>query len=192
MSLTLGSELSSGSAPTTSMETFECIRKRRATREFRDQLVPQRFLTRILEAGRLSPSSKNTQPWHFIAIRDRETLKTLSNLSPTGSHVSEAPLAVAILMDHAKLPEIDGARAAQNMVLAAWEMGLGSCWIANWNEPKVKKLLGVPEDLDLLTILPFGFPEVRTVRRRKIRKPIAEIVHAEKFGSPLQEVTSRS
>ncbi len=99
-------------------------------------------------------------------------------------------MAVAIVMDHAKLPEIDGARAAQNMVLAAWEAGLGTCWIANWDEVRVKKLLGVPKDLDLLTILPFGFPTVLTVRRKKMRKPLGDITHAEMFRRPLQGFAS--
>ncbi|MFQ5950758.1 MAG: nitroreductase family protein [Candidatus Geothermarchaeales archaeon] len=172
------------------METFECIRKRRAIRDFTDEPVPRRDLTRILEAARLSPSSKNTQPWHFIVIREKETLKTLAGLSPTGKHISEASLAVAIVMDNAKLPEIDGTRAVQNMVLAAWEAGLGTCWIANWAEVRVKKLLGVPQDLDLLTILPFGYPTVRKVKSKKMRKPLAEITHGEKFGQPLREIAS--
>jgi nitroreductase len=102
------------------METFTCIRTRREIRDFLDKPIPEESLLRILEAGRLAPSSKNSQPWHFVVIRDRETLAKISDLTPTGKHLAQAPLAIAVLMDGAKMPEVDGARAIQNMVLAAW------------------------------------------------------------------------
>ena len=106
----------------------------------------------------------------------------ISDLTPTGKHIAQAPLAIAILMDGAKLPEIDGTRAAQNMVLAAWSLGIGSCWITNFYDDGVKELLKVPQRMKLVTVMPFGYPTEQRTNRKKIRKPMSEIVHEEKFG----------
>jgi nitroreductase len=84
-------------------------------------------------------------------------------------------------MDAAKLPEIDGARAVQNMVLAAWSLGVGSCWVTNFYDDGVKDLLGVPQRMKLVTVMPFGYPVEATTTRKKIRKPMNDILHHEKF-----------
>jgi nitroreductase len=172
------------------MDTFTCIRTRREIRDYLDKPIPNETLQRILEAGRLAPSSKNSQPWHFIVINDRMTLKRISELTPTGAHIAKAALAIAVLMDAAKLPEIDGARAVQNMVLEAWEMGVGSCWVTNFYEDGVKDLLGVPQRMKLVTVMPFGYPIEPKTKRKKTRKPLNEIVHYERFGQPFS--TSKS
>ncbi len=138
-------------------------------------------MARILEAGRWAPSSKNTQPWHFIVIRDRETLRRLSELTPTGPHLAEAPMAIAVVTLGAKMPHVDATRAIQNMVLAAWDLGLGTCWITNFDMDKVKELLKVPDEAVFITAMPFGYPVKGTLRGKR-RKPLQEIVHWEEFG----------
>jgi nitroreductase len=163
------------------LETLACIRTRREIREYLDKPVPEETLLKILEAGRLAPSSKNSQPWHFVVIRNKEMLKKISALTPTGEHIAKAPLAVAILMDSAKLPEIDGARAGQSMILAAWDLGIGACWITNFYDDGVKDLLGAPQRMKLVSVIPFGYPVEPTTKRKKVRKPISEILHYEKF-----------
>jgi len=166
------------------VDTLRCIRTRREVRDYLDKPVPQESVQQILEAGRLAPSSKNSQPWHFIVIRNKDALRRISDLTPTGKHIAQAPLAIAILMDGAKLPEIDGTRAAQNMVLAAWSLGIGSCWITNFYDDGVKELLQVPQRMKLVTVMPFGYPTEPMTNRKKNRKPMSEIVHEEKFGQP--------
>jgi nitroreductase len=164
------------------LDTFTCIRTRREVRDYLDKPIPDESLQRILEAGRLAPSSKNSQPWHFVVIKNKDTLKKISSLTPTGTHLTTAPLAIAVLMENAKLPEIDGARAIQNMVLAAWELGIGACWITNFYEDGVKEVLGAPQRMKLVSVIPFGYPTEPKTKRKKIRKPLSEIVHYEKFG----------
>lgn len=134
-----------------------------------------------MEAGRLAPSSKNSQPWHFVVIRNKETLGRIASLTPTGDHIGKAPLAIAVLMDGAKLPEVDGARAIQNMVLEAWDLGIGACWITNFYEDGVKDILGAPQRMKLVSVIPFGYPKEPKTRRRKIRKSLEEIVSQEKL-----------
>lgn len=130
----------------------------------------------------MAPSSSNSQPWHFVVIRNKETLAKISELTPTGKHIAQAPLAIAILMDGAKMPEVDGARAIQNMVLAAWEIGIGACWVTNFYEDAVKDLLGAPQRMKLVSVVPFGYPTEPKTARKKLRKPLTEIVHYEKLG----------
>lgn len=164
------------------METLTCIRTRREIRDYLEKAIPDDALLKILEAGRLAPSSKNSQPWHFMVIRNKETLRKISELTPTGAHLAKAPLAIAVLMDQAKLPEVDGTRAIQNMVMAAWDFGIGACWITNFYDDGVKDILGVPQRMKLVTVMPFGYPTEPKTSRKKIRKELDEIVHYEKFG----------
>lgn len=111
-------------------------------------------------------------------------------MTPTGEHIAKAPLAIAILMDQAKLPEIDGARAIQNMVLEAWDMGIGSCWVTNFYDDGVKDLLGAPQRMKLVTVMPFGYPIEPKAKGKKIRKPLSEIVHSERFGQRFSTLKS--
>jgi nitroreductase len=164
------------------MDTFTCIRTRREIRSFTDRPITDDSLLRILEAGRLAPSSKNSQPWHFVVIRDKAKLMKISELTPTGKHLAQAPLAIAVLMDGAKMPEVDGARAIQNMVLAAWDIGIGACWVTNFYEDAVKDLLGAPQRMKLVSVIPFGYPTEPKTSRKKMRKSLNEIIHYEKLG----------
>jgi nitroreductase len=167
------------------LDTFTCIRTRREIREYFDKPIPDRSLAKILEAGRLAPSSKNSQPWQFIVVKNKETLGRIASLSPTGAHIAKAPLAIAVLMDGAKLPEIDGARAIQNMVLEAWDLGIGACWVTNFYEDAVKDILGAPQRMKLVSVIPFGYPTEPKTNRKKIRKSLQEIVSEERLGDPL-------
>ena len=163
------------------MDTFTCIRTRREIREYLDKSISEESLLKILEAGRLAPSSKNAQPWHFVVITNKETLGRIASLTPTGAHIGKAPLAIAVLMDGAKLPEIDGARAIENMVLQAWDLGIGACWVTNFYEDAVKDILAAPQRMKLVSVVPFGYPVEAKTKRKKDRKPLNEIVHYEKF-----------
>jgi len=167
------------------LDTFTCIRTRREIRDYLEKPVSDESLRKILEAGRLAPSSKNSQPWHFIVIKNKETLGKIASLTPTGAHIGKAPLAIAVLMDGAKLPEIDGTRAIQNMVIEAWDLGIGACWITNFYDDGVKDILKAPQRMKLITVIPFGYPTEPRTGRKKIRKPLEEIVSYERLGEPL-------
>lgn len=163
------------------METLECLRSRVAVRAFRPDPIPNAVLRRVLEAGRWAPSSKNSQPWHFIVIQDRDRLRTLSRLTATGPFLAEAPLAIAVATIGAKMPLVDATRAIERMVLAAWDQGIGCCWIGNYDADGVKRLLGLPEEAVFITALPFGYPASRAIRGKQ-RRPLREIVHWERYG----------
>ena len=165
------------------MDTSECIRTRRTTRTFLPKDIPADVIRKILEAGRLTPSARNLQPWHFLVIQDRDMLKQLAPLCTTGRFIEHAACAVAIITDPSNTwHEMDGARAVQNMELAGWNEGVGTCWIGGMDRERIKPLLAIPRHLHLLTILPFGYPAETSAVPRKTKKRPAEVVHWGRFG----------
>jgi nitroreductase len=97
------------------MDVYECIRTRRTIREFKPDPVPEAIVQKILQAGRWAPSSSNTQPWHFVVVRARETIAALGRIATQGPFIGQAPLAIAIVMAHAGRPQLDAGRALQQM-----------------------------------------------------------------------------
>jgi nitroreductase len=167
------------------MEVYECIRTRRTIREFKPDPVPEEVVYKILQAARWAPSSGNSQPWHFIVITDRDTLESIGRIATSGAFVGQAPLAIAIVMDNARRPDLDAGRALQQMELMAWSEGLGTCFVGMRQaeqQRQIKELLGVPEAMELVTVLPFGYRVEGTRRPGTPRKPMAEIAHRGKFG----------
>jgi nitroreductase len=168
------------------MDVYECIRTRRTVREFTPDPVPEAIVQKILQAGRWAPSSSNTQPWHFVVVRARETIAALGRIATQGPFIGQAPLAIAIVMAHAGRPQLDAGRALQQMELMAWSEGLGTCFVgirAQEQQEAIKALLGIPAEMELITVLPFGY---RLAGRRAggtPRKPMAEIAHSETFGT---------
>ena len=173
------------------MEVYDCLRSRLTIRSFKPDPVPDEMVTRILQAGRWAPSSRNLQPWHFIVIRDREALQEIDRIATSGSFVAQAPLAIAIVMEDADRPELDAGRALQQMELLAWSEGLGTCFVGLRDEEqnrKVKEMLGIPDRMVLITVLPFGYrlDSVKGSGRR--RKPLSDIAHAERFDQKYTSV----
>lgn len=165
------------------MDTLTCLRTRRTTREFLPRDVPEQTIRHILEAGRLSPSARNQQPWHFVAIQDKSVLKQLAALCTSGRFIEQASCAVAVVTDPSnRWHEIDGARAVQSMELAGWSEGVGTCWIGSLERERIKELLDIPAHLHILTILPFGYPVSGDAPRRRTKKRPEDVFHWGRFG----------
>jgi nitroreductase len=170
------------------MDVSEAIRTKRAVRKFLDKPIPDEIVHQILNAGRRSQSSKNSQPWQFIAITDKATLKALSECGSWASHLSGAALGVAILT-----PEptekfqtmFDAGQAAAFMQLAAWELDIGSCPASIYESEKARTILGFPEELHLRIALSFGYPEdtseINAAPKKGGRRDFNEIVHWDKW-----------
>jgi|SRR5271157_16786 len=163
------------------MEVYEAIRTVLAVRTYRDKPVPSEIVRRIVEAARLTGSSRNGQPWHFIIVEDRETLKQLGTLARTGPYIAQAPLAIVVAMEKSVYAVSDASRAIQSMILTAWSEGVGSNWVGFGNLTEVKPLLGIPEQIDVLAILPFGYAAKVIGKGKKNRKSLNEIAHRERF-----------
>jgi nitroreductase len=168
------------------MEVLEAVRTVLAVRSYRDTPVPADVVQRIVDAGRLTGSGKNGQPWHFIVVQEREMLGKLAAVSPSGPYISRAPLAIAVAIEKAsRFGVSDGSRAIQSMVLTAWSDGVGSNWVGFVGMGEQKKLLGVPDDYDLLAIVPFGYPVNPAGRGKKKRKPLGQVASRERYGRPM-------
>jgi len=166
------------------MEVFEAVRTVLAIRSYVDKPVPPDTVHKIVEAGRLSATSMNAQPVRFIAVDDRETIRQLGSLAKTGPYIAQAPLAVVVATEKTKFAESDAGRAIQSMVLTAWEAGIGSNWVGFYGLDEVRGLLGVPEELEVLAIIPFGYPAQITGKGKKQRKPGSDVAFRNRFGQP--------
>jgi nitroreductase len=143
------------------MEVQEAIRMKRAVRVFTNTPLAQESIDTILQAGRRAQSAKNAQPWHFVAIRDKDILKALSNCGTYAGHLAGAALGVAILTpDPAQRWSImfDAGQAAAYMQLAAWSLGIGSCLATIYETEMARQVLAIPADLHLHVAISFGYP----------------------------------
>jgi len=170
------------------MNVGEAIRTKRAIRRFAATPLPEAVLERILRAGRRAQSSKNTQPWQFILVRDAERLRALARLGPYADHLAGAPAAVILITPDPKQRWsilFDAGQAAAYMQLAAWEMGIGSCPASIYELEKARQILGFPAEWHLRIALSFGYP----LKEEKLTEPpkkggraaLDEIVHWEKW-----------
>lgn len=165
---------------------FEAVRTVLAVREFQDKPIPDDVMRRIVEAGHLSASSINLQPWHFVLVRDRAALRELGVLVKTGPYIAGAAAAVVVAYEKESQSGIsDVSRAIQSMILTAWGDGVGSNWTGFGGLDGVRKKVGLPDAYEVLAVLPFGYPKRAIGKGKKKRKPLAEVVSAEGFGTPL-------
>lgn len=164
------------------MEVKEAIEKRNSIRRYEDRPVPEDRLMRVLEAARLAPSGRNCQDWKFIVVRDDEKRQELGRLAGGQYHVHTAPVIIAAVATDPgeRMPcgipasPVNLAIAIDHMTLAAMEEGLGTCWIGAFAQEEVKKVLGVPEEMSIISMLTLGFP-AETGRPKK-RKKLEQIV----------------
>src|SRR4029453_16298722 len=165
------------------MEVFEAVRTVLAVREYQDKALAPDPMRRILEAAHLTASSANRQPWHFIAVDDRNTLRELGSVAQTGPYIAQAPFAVVVCTEaDSRFAVSDASRAAQSMVLTAWSEGIGSNWAGLGGLEGVKAILGIPESLDVLCVIPFGYPARPVGKGKKERKPLGEVASRNHYG----------
>jgi nitroreductase len=176
------------------MRETELIRSLRAVRQFSDRQIPDDVLVDILDAGRWTGSSKNTQPWDLIVVKDRKTLTELSTCGQFAGHLAGATLAIALVMhgDDAWTC-MDEGRLMQNLMLAAWAHGVGSCIGSIYpedNERRARELLAIPSNRFVRTVLSVGYPVGTQALRLppnapvpRGRRPLEDVVSWERFGN---------
>ena len=170
------------------MNVFECVTSLSSVRSFVGEKPPPEAAKRVMESGRMAPSAHNNQPWEFVLVEDPEKLVEMRRHCTSGSFVAQAAFAVVVVTDPtSKWHEIDGTRAAQNMVITAWSLGLGSCWVGRIEEEELKRYLDIPAELNILTVLPFGRFDENNVPSSKFRKSPAEVFHRDGYGGRYEE-----
>jgi len=170
---------------------WDAIRAKRAIRRFDGRPLEPAALDRILQAGRRAGSSKNLQRWDFIVVRDRARLGELAAVGPWAEHLSGAALGIALVTpdprhDDQPLSTMwDLGQAAENMMLVAWELGIGSVPATVYQPELAQRILGYPDDRHCEFILSFGYPadpgRLTAPLKPGGRRPLAEMVHEERW-----------
>jgi nitroreductase len=173
------------------MDAWQAIRSKRMIRRFEARPLEPAHLERILDAGRHAGSSKNLQRWDFVVVEGRERLRALAEVGPFAGHLAGAAVAVALVVPDPRAPGAplsiawDLGLAAQNMMLAAWELGVGSCPATVYDHDLARRLLGYPADRACEYLLSFGYParpdDLTRAPRAGGRRPLDEIVHRDRW-----------
>jgi len=169
------------------MDVFTAISQRGSVRAYKETGVEEDKLRKILEAARLSPSASNRQAWKFIVVKNRETRKKLASAALGQSFIGEAPVVIVACGTETKSMmlcgqpayTVDVSIACAFMILQAYELGLGTCWIGAFKEDAVKKILGIPEFVRVVAMFPLGYPNQPLSQR--FRKDLDQIVCFEKY-----------
>jgi nitroreductase len=173
------------------MDVFEAIKGRRSIRAYKAVDVPEETVEKLIDAARWAPSAGNLQPWEFIVVRNPETKRRLAEAALGQSFIEEAPVVIVVCADEERSASGYGVRgrtlyciqdtaaAIQNIHLAAYALGLGTCWVGAFRENEAKKILDIPDGVRPVAIIPVGFPAESPQPRS--RRPLKQIIHYEKF-----------
>jgi nitroreductase len=164
------------------MQTQEALKKRRSIRTFSAKSIPPKLIENLIDLARMAPTARNIQPWEFVVITDKEILQKLGSLADTGRFIAESPCCIAVFCQDTKYYLEDGCAATENILIAAADLGLASCWVAGDKKPycdKVKELLNASVDVKLVSLIPLGYSDSQPPMPS--RKSLKEILHWEKF-----------
>jgi nitroreductase len=173
------------------LEVFEAIKGRRSIRAFQNRDIPPEMVDRLIDAARWAPSAGNIQPWEFIIVREPETRRKLAEAALEQTFIEEAPVVIVVCADENRSSQGYGTRgktlyclqdtaaATQNIHLAAYALGLGTCWVGAFREDEAKKILNIPSGVRPVAIIPVGYPAEKPQPRN--RRPINQIIHYESF-----------
>jgi len=173
------------------MSVWDAVNSKRVIRQFSDRPIEPEDLVRILNAGRRAASSKNLQRWQFVVCRDREHLEQLAKVGPWAGHLAGAAVAVALVTPDPKAADsplsvtFDLGMAAGNMMLVAWELGIGSVPATVYEHDLARELLGYPEDHHCEYLLSFGHPadptDLDRPNRAGGRSALSDLLHDERW-----------
>jgi nitroreductase len=177
------------------MNAYLAVVAKREVREYTDRAVPEEVLRKILAAGRASGSSKNTQPWRFVMLQEREHRHALASAIMAPRNLDRCAVAIAVVLLNDRL-RFDAGRVAQNMMVAAWALGVGSCpnSVRPDAQDRMRQDLALPADAAIATIITLGYPapgqprprpgaDPEKILARVNRLPLEDLVHRERFTS---------
>ncbi len=163
------------------METIEAIKSRRSIRKFLNKPVPKKLIEEIVDCARLAPTAVNVQPWEFIVVTEKRTIKEIANITDHGKFIAHAPVCIAVFCKETKYYLEDGAAATENILLATHALGLGACWVAGDKKSyveEIRNVLKVPDGFRLISLIPIGYsPEKGSCHKRTLE----EVIHWEKY-----------
>ena len=169
------------------MDVLEAIKERRSVRAYTDEKVSERDVERLIEAARWAPSAGNIQPWAFVVVKEVETKRKLSYATLNQTFIQKAPVVIVVCADVTRSSRIYGSRgeklyslqdtaaATENILLAAQELGLATCWVGAFRENEVAKAVKAPRNLRPVAMVAVGYPAERPATPQK--RSVNEIVH---------------
>jgi nitroreductase len=171
------------------MQTWDAVRARRNVRQFSPQPIAADDLDRVLEAARRTPSSKNSQPWDFVVVTDRDRLSALAEVWTFGGHVAHSAATVALVAHltaagHERdAVQYDLGQATMSIMLTAADLGIGSGHSAVGDQDLARRLLGLPPNRECLYLVALGYPADRPLRpiANPTRRPFDEVVHRDRW-----------
>ena len=172
------------------MSFLELAQKRYSVRRYKDQPVEQDKILQVLEAARTAPSAVNYQPWHFIVAVEEEVKDKISEAYPR-DWFKQAPVVIVACGDHDQSwkrndgkdhCDVDVAIAVDHLTLAAADLGLGTCWVCAFNAEKVHSALELPDNLEVIALIPIGYPK-EDIPSEKKRKSLDELVSWNKYNT---------
>ncbi|MBL7068353.1 MAG: nitroreductase family protein [Candidatus Omnitrophica bacterium] len=164
------------------METFDSIERRASVRGYQSKAVSKELLERVVDAGRRAPTARGEEPWEFVVIVNKETLKELGGIANSGSFIKDAAACIAIFCRDTKYYLEDGCAATENILIAAQDLGLGACWVAGDKKPyigEVSRLLAAPQGSRLISLISLGWPAEK-IKQNKTRQ-LRDVLHWERF-----------
>jgi nitroreductase len=173
------------------MDLFEAIKNRRSVRAFTDEDVSKEEVEKLIDAARMAPSAGNIQPWKFAVVRKPEIKRKLAEAALNQTFIEEAPVVIVVCANEEESHIGYGKRgvtlyciqdtavATQNLLLAAYALGLGSCWVGAFEEEQTKKILNAPPNMRPVAMIPVGHPSKKS--RAPQRKTLREIIQHETF-----------
>ena len=161
------------------MDALTALRRRRSVRDYTGEPIPREDLETIVDAGRLAATGSNLQPWDFIVVTER---RMIERLKVAAKWMDKAAAIIAVVMDPTSRWWVeDGSAAVENMLIASTALGYGSCWLEGYTLPReeeFKKLLGIPEEKRLLTLVPLGVPVEWPTKEKK---SLEEVLRWERY-----------
>jgi len=173
------------------MDVLEAIRGRRSIRAFKSDDVSPEIVEKLLDAASWAPSAGNIQPWEFIVVRKPEIKRALAEAALDQTFIEEAPVVIVVCANKNRSSQRYGIRgktlyclqdtaaSIQNILLTAYSLGLGTCWVGAFREEKAREILKIPQGIRPVAIIPVGYPAETPPPRN--RRPISQIVHYETF-----------
>jgi len=165
------------------MQTQEAITKRRSIRKFLKKEIPKEIILKLLDAARLAPTARNEQPWEFLVVSEPEKKRQIANITgPNGAFIADSSVCLAVFCLDTKYYLEDGCAATENILLMAYDLGVGSCWVAGDKKPycqAIKEAFGVPEKYKLVSLIALGYPQENSENLSK--KTLKEITHWQSF-----------
>jgi len=172
------------------VEALEAITSRRSIRRFEDKPVPEELVSRVMDAARHAPSANNSQPWEFVIVTEKSLKEKISKANIYGGFLEDAPAVIVTLSDSDKSPSHcveDCSAAIENLMVAAYASGLGTCWVAIYNpstkerEDLVRDILDIPKRFRVIAAVAIGYPGEKPYPKKL--RPLNEVMHREKYGN---------